>query len=97
MCIFPEGKRSVTGRLDVPKAGVFHLSRECSAPLVPVYLKGVNGLFSCTNPGFHLTKLSAEILPPLEVKNDIETMKNDWYESLKPFNDTEYSKEVSDE
>ncbi len=97
MCIFPEGKRSVNGILDKPKQGVFVLSKECKAPLVPVYLSGVNNLYSRTSPGFHLTKLTAEVLPPIEVKDNIEDMMEDWYNSLKPLNDKEYNRGASDE
>jgi long-chain acyl-CoA synthetase len=82
MCIFPEGKRSVDGRLDRPKPGVFQLAKECGAPLVPVYLKGMNNLFSRTRPGFRFTRLEAEILPPLALKDDPEEMMRDWFEAL---------------
>lgn len=90
MCIFPEGRRSASGRLDRPKAGVFQLAKECGAPLVPVYLKGMNYLFSRTRPGFHFARIEAEILPSLSLK-DPEEMMTDWQNALTPLNDQEYS------
>lgn len=90
MCIFPEGKRSVDGKLDIAKPGVFHLSKECNAPLVPVYLSGVNNVYSRKNPGFHLTKFTAEVLPPIKVTENIQEMIDAWYDSLKPLNEKEY-------
>jgi long-chain acyl-CoA synthetase len=91
MCIFPEGKRSVSGRLARPKAGVFQLAKECSAPIVPVYLKGVNNLYSRSRPGFHFARLEAQILPPLPLKEKPEEMMTDWYDALAPLSEEEFS------
>jgi 1-acyl-sn-glycerol-3-phosphate acyltransferase len=91
MCIFPEGKRSVSGRLDRPKAGVFQLAKECGAPLVPVYLKGMNNLYSRSRPGFHFARLEAEILPPLPIRENPEEMMADWYNALLPLSEEEFS------
>jgi long-chain acyl-CoA synthetase len=90
MCIFPEGRRSVSGRIDRPKAGVFQLAKECGAPLVPVYLKGMNNLYSRSRPGFHFARLEAQILPPLPLKADPEAMMADWYTALAPLNEQEF-------
>lgn len=35
--IFPEGKRSVTGELDVPEKGAAFLALRCNAPIIPLY------------------------------------------------------------
>jgi long-chain acyl-CoA synthetase len=91
MCIFPEGKRSVSGRIDQPKGGVFQLAKECGAPLVPVYLKGMNNLYSRTRPGFHFARLEAEILPPIPLKENPEEMMADWCNALAPLNAQEFS------
>jgi len=91
MCIFPEGKRSVSGRIDQPKAGVFQLAKESGAPLVPVYLKGMNKLYSRSRPGFHFARLEAEILPPLPVRKNPEDMMAAWTDALAPMNESEFS------
>jgi long-chain acyl-CoA synthetase len=40
LCIFPEGRRSVNGKLQEFKAGAGILIKELDAPVVPVYIKG---------------------------------------------------------
>lgn len=42
--LFPEGTRSVTGRLRGFKAGVAHLGVQTGAPVIPVYLQGAHAL-----------------------------------------------------
>jgi 1-acyl-sn-glycerol-3-phosphate acyltransferase len=41
VCIFPEGKKTVTGQLGESKGGVGYLSYMTKAPIVPVAIKGV--------------------------------------------------------
>jgi 1-acyl-sn-glycerol-3-phosphate acyltransferase len=90
MIIFPEGKRSVDGRVDKPKHGVFMLAQECNAPLVPVYLKGFTKLYSRLNPGFHFAKLEAEVLDPIPVEENIEEAMDQWRAVMKEKNDEEF-------
>jgi len=40
ICIFPEGQRSIDGKLKEFKKGIGILSKESDAPLVPVYIEG---------------------------------------------------------
>ncbi len=40
LCIFPEGRRSMDGRIKEFKAGAGVLIKELGAPVVPVYIKG---------------------------------------------------------
>jgi len=92
MIIFPEGKRSVDGRVDKPKHGVFMLAQECNAPLVPVYLKGFTKLYSRLNPGFHFAKLEAEVLDPIPVEENIEEAMDQWRAVMKEKNDEEFNR-----
>jgi 1-acyl-sn-glycerol-3-phosphate acyltransferase len=42
--MFPEGTRSLSGRLLKAKAGVGMISAMTSAPVVPVYVEGTNAM-----------------------------------------------------
>jgi 1-acyl-sn-glycerol-3-phosphate acyltransferase len=97
MIIFPEGKRSVDGRVDKPKHGVFMLAQECNAPLIPVYLKGFTGLYSRLNPGFHFARLEVEILDPIPVGDNVEKAMEKWYNLMKKKNDDEFSEAELDD
>ena len=91
MVIFPEGKRSVNGRVDRPKKGVFLLASEYRAPMVPVYLKGFTQIYSRLNPGFHFAGLQAEVLEPIPAEEDPDRMQDRWLSIMKDKNNEEFS------
>jgi long-chain acyl-CoA synthetase len=45
LLLFPEGTRSVTGKMQPFKIGVAVLAVERQVPIVPVYIRGTHGLF----------------------------------------------------
>ena len=58
--VFPEGTRSVDGKLKAFKKGGFHLSVQAKAPVVPVYIEGT---FDRLPPkAFRIRRLSAPIV-----------------------------------
>ena len=58
--VFPEGTRSVDGKLKAFKKGGFHLSVQAKAPVVPVYIEGT---FDRLPPkAFSIRRLSAPIV-----------------------------------
>ncbi|MFH1708956.1 MAG: MFS transporter [Planctomycetota bacterium] len=83
MVVFPEGKRSVDGRVDRPKPGIFMLAGECRAPIVPVHLTGLMALLSRPNPGFRFTPVAAEVLDPIPVAaGDPRPAMDAWHRSM---------------
>ena len=54
LLVFPEGTRSLDGRLGQPETGVAMLAHGAKAPIVPVYIAGTEVAFSKSRPGFHL-------------------------------------------
>jgi 1-acyl-sn-glycerol-3-phosphate acyltransferase len=83
VCLFPEGKRSIDGRVDEPKAGLGLLAGKTGAPVVPVYIHGTNELLSRSHPGLHLSRITVEILPPIEFTNDKDKLLAAWQMAMK--------------
>ncbi len=65
--VFPEGTRSVSGRLSTFKKGPFFLAREMQAPIVPVAVSGTQGMMRkgsfAVYPGVAKVELLAAIDP----------------------------------
>ncbi len=65
--VFPEGTRSVSGRLSAFKKGPFFLARETQAPIVPVAVSGTQGMMRkgsfAVYPGSAKVELLAAIEP----------------------------------
>lgn len=65
--VFPEGTRSLTGRLSAFKKGPFFLARETQAPIVPVAVAGTQGMMRkgsfAVNPGWATVQLLPAIRP----------------------------------
>lgn len=65
--VFPEGTRSLTGRLSGFKKGPFFLARETDAPIVPVAVLGTQGMMRkgsfAVFPGVATVELLPAILP----------------------------------
>ena len=78
LILFPEGKRSIDGRVDEPKPGAARLALAAGVPLVPVYLSGTEKLLSRMHPGLSLGPLQAEILPPIPPVGGEEQMLTSW-------------------
>jgi len=78
LCLFPEGKRSIDGKVDKPKPGFSRLVKVCGVPVVPVHIRGVKYVLSRLNPGFKLCKAELEVLPPLEATDDEARIKKEW-------------------
>ena len=50
MCIFPEGKLSADGEIDVFKGGVSRILSETPVPVIPLALQGLWGSFFSRDP-----------------------------------------------
>ncbi len=65
--VYPEGTRSLTGRLSAFKKGPFFLARETGAPIVPVAVSGTQGMMRkgsfAVYPGAARVELLPAILP----------------------------------
>jgi 1-acyl-sn-glycerol-3-phosphate acyltransferase len=64
--VFPEGTRSLDGRLSTFKKGPFFLAQQTKAPIVPIAVSGTQNLMrkgsSAISPGL----ASIQVLPPIE-------------------------------
>ncbi|WP_312935291.1 MFS transporter [Pseudomonas sp.] len=56
VCIFPEGKLTADGEIDVFKSGVKRILRETPVPVIPLALQGLWGSFFSRDPGKGLFK-----------------------------------------
>ena len=65
--VFPEGTRSLTGRLSTFKKGPFFLARETGAPIVPVVVWGTEGMMRkgsfAVTPGVARVRMLPAVLP----------------------------------
>jgi len=83
LCLFPEGKRSIDKKVDNPKPGAAIVAFDGNAPVVPLHIRGTGRLFSRMNPGFHLSRIELEILPPIEPEGTKEQLLTRWYELMR--------------
>ncbi len=67
--IYPEGTRSLDGRLYRGKTGVAWLALQSGAPVVPVGLKGTNEVQPVGSKGIRLAKISISFGPPLDLRH----------------------------
>lgn len=65
--IYPEGTRSLDGRLYRGKTGVAWLALKSGAPVVPVGLKGTNDVQPVGSNGIRLAKISVSFGKPLDL------------------------------
>ncbi len=65
--IFPEGGRSITGKIRNFKRGAFVLAKENNIPILPVYLKGFYKAMPKGRNLIYPSKLIFEFLPPIEI------------------------------
>jgi 1-acyl-sn-glycerol-3-phosphate acyltransferase len=65
--IYPEGTRSLDGRLYRGKTGVAWLALKSGAPVVPVGLKGTNNVQPPGSNGIRLAKISISFGTPLDL------------------------------
>ncbi|MBW7996909.1 MAG: AMP-binding protein [Candidatus Glassbacteria bacterium] len=82
VCVFPEGRRSIDGRVDEPKPGLGLLAEKAGVPVVPVYLDGTNAFLSRSNPGFHFSRLQVNFLPPIAPSGGKDNILEQWYRAL---------------
>ena len=64
--VFPEGTRSVSGRLSTFKKGPFFLARETQAPVVPVVVSGTQGMMRKGSFAVYPGSARVELLPAIE-------------------------------
>jgi 1-acyl-sn-glycerol-3-phosphate acyltransferase len=62
---FPEGTRSRSGHLQAFKMGAFHMARDLGAPLLPVTLRGTNGILTPDGMDLHLGRARLIIHPAI--------------------------------
>ncbi len=63
--VFPEGTRSLTGRLSSFKKGPFFLARETQAPIVPVAISGTQGMMRKGSFAVYPGSATVELLPAI--------------------------------
>ena len=63
--IFPEGTRSLDGKVKRFKRGAFVLAKEHNLPILPVYFKGFYKAMPKGRNWIYPSKLSIEFLPPI--------------------------------
>ncbi len=83
VCVFPEGRRSLDGRVDTPRAGLGVLAGQAGVPVVPVYIEGTNALLSRSNPGIHRSRITVHFLPPLEQSGDGDKLLERWLAAMR--------------
>lgn len=67
--IYPEGTRSLDGRLYRGKTGVGWLALQSGAPVVPVALSGTQNVQPPGTTGIRLAKISVQFGPPLNLSH----------------------------
>lgn len=67
--VFPEGTRSVSGRLSSFKKGPFFLARETQAPIVPVAVSGTQGMMRKGSFAVYPGAAKVELLPAIEPRD----------------------------
>lgn len=69
LVIFPEGTRSLDGKMKPFKAGSFKLATKSGVPIVPVTIDGSHKMLKSGTLKINPTTVYVTIHPPLEVKN----------------------------
>lgn len=64
--VFPEGTRSLDGRLSTFKKGPFFLARETQAPIIPIALSGTQTMLPKGRFSIQPSKAQVVVLPPIE-------------------------------
>ncbi|HUU29278.1 MAG TPA: AMP-binding protein [archaeon] len=83
LCLFPEGKRSIDGKVDEPKPGVARLALGCRAPLIPAHIRGTGKLLSRMNPGFRLGRVAVEFLPAIPPEGKEKELLERWLKLMR--------------
>jgi len=73
--MFPEGTRSLSGKLLKPKAGVGMIGVMTSAPIVPVYVEGTNSLSKAFLRKRRFRVTCAEPVIPSDYRDEAEDAK----------------------
>lgn len=74
--IFPEGSRTLTGRMDRFKKGGFVLAHELDVPIIPVSLDGSYQALRAGTRWVHPTRLTLTIHPPIHIDKTGEYPRN---------------------
>jgi len=88
LCIFPEGRRSPTGRLEPARPGAGLLAREFRVPVVPVLIRGTESVWSRIPdppPRRRIRVVFGEPMPPerfLSVERE-EDLGRPWEEAIR--------------
>jgi 1-acyl-sn-glycerol-3-phosphate acyltransferase len=86
VCIFPEGRRTYTGRLMRTRAGARILTSEAQVPMIPVLIEGSLNLWSPIHPGFRPCKIRIRvgdaIFPDCDSSKEDTSVLLRWRESL---------------
>jgi 1-acyl-sn-glycerol-3-phosphate acyltransferase len=70
LVIFPEGMRSLDGNLGLGEIGMAMIAHATKAPIVPVFLKGVERSLSPLHEGFRLVKTEVWFGEPLRFEEE---------------------------
>ena len=74
--IFPEGSRTLTGRMDRFKKGGFVLAYELDVPIIPVSIDGSYRALRAGTRWVTRTRLTLTIHPPIHIDKEGEYPRN---------------------
>jgi 1-acyl-sn-glycerol-3-phosphate acyltransferase len=81
--IWPEGTRSLDGKLIPFKKGFVHLALATGLPVVPVVLHGANQVWPAKTMQFYPGEVKVEVLDPIKTDNWTKKTINDHVEQVK--------------
>ncbi len=71
LVIFPEGTRSKDGKLGEFKAGALKLATKSGVPIIPITIKGSNGIMEKGSFMIKPAKVEVIIAPPIKTKDNL--------------------------
>jgi len=74
--VFPEGTRSVDGRLKKPEAGTGFLAAKAKVPVIPVYISGTDKVLPKGRKMLRFHKVKAKIGRPLDIEGFLKVSGN---------------------
>ena len=72
LLLFPEGRRTPTGKIMPARMGVGILSVEAKVPIIPILIEGAANTLSPLHPGFKFAKVNIVVGDPIEPPGEID-------------------------
>ncbi len=80
LLLFPEGRRTPTGKIMPARLGVGILSVEAGVPIVPILIEGASDTLSPIHPGFKFAKVSIVVGDPIDPPEEVEHSREQYQE-----------------